>query len=226
MRVIVIGGTGTIGRAVAEALSGRHEVVRVGHTRGDYQVDISSPDCIKHMYEWVAPFDAVVSAAGSARFRGLEWLSDEDLRFSIANKLMGQINLLRCGFLHMRDGGSFTLTSGVLAREPIAGSGAVSMVNAGIEGFASAAALQMPRGIRVNVVSPPWVRETLDAMGRDSAVGMPAVQVAKAYVESVESNRNGEVIDARVFADNGAEDGARAASEPIVLHGGHTSSEK
>ena len=90
-----------------------------------------------------------------------------------------------------------TLTSGVLAREPMPGSVAVSLVNSALEGFAGAAALERPRNIRVNVVSPPWVSETLTAMGMDPAGGMPANQVAKAYVQSVEGQDSGKVIDAR-----------------------------
>ena len=113
---------------------------------------------------------------------------------------MGQVNVVRAGMATIRDGGSFTLTSGVLSTEPMRGSAAISLVNAGLEGFARAAALEMPRGVRINVVSPPWVSETLEAMGRDADAGMPAAQVARAYVESVEGSENGEVLDARAYA--------------------------
>ena len=199
MKIIVIGASGTIGKPVADLLSARHQVVRVGRTQGDYQVDIASPESIKALYQAVAPFDAVVSAAGSARFKPLEQLTDEDFAFSLSSKLMGQVNVVRLGLPHMNDHGSFTLTSGTLARDPMPGSAAVSLVNAGLEGFVRAAALEMPRGIRVNVVSPPWVSETLAAMGQDAAAGLPAARVAAAYVESVESRRTGEMLDARDF---------------------------
>jgi NAD(P)-dependent dehydrogenase (short-subunit alcohol dehydrogenase family) len=199
MRVIVIGGSGTIGRPVVEALSTRHEVIRVGRNSGEYHADIASRDSIIELFERLIPFDAVVSAAGSARFKPLEKLTDEDFAFSLANKLMGQVNLVRLGAKYVSDGGSFTLTSGVLSTEPMMGSAAISMVNAGLEGFARAAALELPRGVRVNVVSPPWVSETLEEMGQDGSKGMPAAQVAAAYVESVEGRRTGETLDARDF---------------------------
>lgn len=199
MKIILIGASGTIGQAVTQALIARHQVVPVGHTHGAYQVDLASPESIQQLFAAVAPFDAVVSAAGMARFGPLETLTEADFQLSLANKLMGQVNLVRLRLRSMQDGGSFTLTSGVLAQEPMPGSAAISLVNAGLEGFVRAAALEMPRGIRLNVVSPPWVRETLLAMGQDSTNGMPAVQVATAYVESVESRRHGEVIDARRF---------------------------
>jgi NAD(P)-dependent dehydrogenase (short-subunit alcohol dehydrogenase family) len=200
MRIIVIGATGTIGKAVAEALRGKHDVVQVGHESGDYQVDLADKGSIERLYEAVAPFDAVVSAAGLAKFGALDGLSDADFQFSLSNKLMGQVNLVRVGMAQIRDNGSFTLTSGVLSQEPTRGSSAISLVNGGLEAFARAAALELPRGVRINVISPPWVSETLEAMGRDADAGMPAAQVARAYVESVEGSENGEVIDARAYA--------------------------
>jgi len=109
---------------------------------------------------------------------------------------MGQINLVRFGLDHVADGGSFTLTSGVLAQSPMPGSGAISLVNAALEGFARAAALEAPRGIRVNVVSPPWVTETLRALGMDASGGLPAARLANHYVEAVEGSRSGTVLNA------------------------------
>ncbi len=200
MKVMVIGATGTIGRAVVDKLSARHEIVKVGHKSGDYRVDIGSADSIKKLYEAIGPVDAVVSAAGLAKFAPLDQLTDEDFLLSVNNKLMGQVNLVRIGCRYVRDNGSFTVTSGVLSREPMKGSAAISLVNAGLDGFVRAATIELPRGMRVNAVSPVWVKETLKALGMDSATGMPAQQVALAYVESVEGTRNGEVLDARSFA--------------------------
>jgi NAD(P)-dependent dehydrogenase (short-subunit alcohol dehydrogenase family) len=200
MRVVVIGATGTIGKAVVKQLSGRHEVVRVGHNRGDYRVDIASTDSIKKLFDALGPVDAVISTAGAAVFKSFEELTDADYALGLANKLMGQVNLVRFGYRSIRDGGSFTLTSGVLSREPMKGSVSISMINAGVEGFVRAAALELPSGIRINVVSPPWVQETLDALGMKGIQGMPAMNVALAYVDSVEGKKTGTVIEARAFA--------------------------
>ncbi len=108
---------------------------------------------------------------------------------------MGQVNVIRLGFDHVSDGGSITVTSGVLARLPMAGSAAISLVNAGLEGFVRAAALEAPRRIRVNVVSPPWVSETLVALKMDPSQGLPAATVARAYVRSVNGTETGAVIE-------------------------------
>jgi NAD(P)-dependent dehydrogenase (short-subunit alcohol dehydrogenase family) len=200
MKVVIIGASGTIGRAVTGALGARHEIIRVGKTKGDFQVDMASTDSIKRLFEKARPFDAVICAAGTARFAPLAQLTDEDFAFSLANKLMGQVNLVRLGAAVINDRGSFTLTSGVLASQPMPGSAAISLVNAGLEGFVRAAALELPRGVCVNIVSPPWVSETLASMGKDPSAGLPARKVAAAYVEAVEGRQNGRILNARDFA--------------------------
>jgi NAD(P)-dependent dehydrogenase (short-subunit alcohol dehydrogenase family) len=200
MRILVIGATGTIGQAIVQALKGRHEVLEASRSRGSLQVDITSKDSLLQLFRSVGPVDALISATGSAAFKPLTQLKDEDFQFSLGNKLMGQVNVARLGLEYVRDGGSITLTSGVLAQEPMPGTSAIALVNAALEGFARAAALELPRGVRINVVSPPWVNETLAARGMKGVPGIPAAQVARAYVESVEGKGNGQVLDARKFA--------------------------
>ncbi len=200
MKIIVIGATGLIGKEIVKVLAPRHEVITVGHRSGDLQVDITSNSSIEEMYKDVGRFDALVSAAGSAAFGMMEKLSDSDYMFGLRDKLMGQVNLVRVGIDYINDNGSFTLTSGSLAHEPIPGGSAVSMVNAALNGFGMAAAIEMKRGIRLNIVSPPFATETLKALGMDTSTGIPAAKFAAAYKESVEGKRNGEVIDVRKFA--------------------------
>jgi NAD(P)-dependent dehydrogenase (short-subunit alcohol dehydrogenase family) len=196
MRVIVIGGTGTIGKEVVAKLAERHDVLTGGRSTGDFVVDIMSPDAIRRLFEATGQIDAVVCAAGEAVFKPLDEMTDEDFAFGFSYKLMGQTNLVRIGQKYLRDRGSFTLTSGATSRRPMAGSTGYSMVNAGVEGFARAAALDLPRGIRINAVSPEWTTTTLQLYGMDPGRGVPAEQVALGYVESVEGTRTGTVIDA------------------------------
>jgi NAD(P)-dependent dehydrogenase (short-subunit alcohol dehydrogenase family) len=200
MKILVVGGRGTIGQAVVAALlQEEHEVLVAGRSGGDYSVDLQSSASIQAMYAEIGELNAVVSCAGEGAFGGLEELSEEDFQLCVTSKLMGQVNLARLGISFLSEGGSITLTSGVLAHEPMPGSAAVSMVNAGLEAFAGAAALELPRGIRINVVSPPWVSETLIAMGRDPEDGIPVEKVAQAYLAAVNGSEQGSVIDARKF---------------------------
>lgn len=198
MKIIVVGATGTIGTAVARALAAGHEVVRASR-HGDVRVDLEDGASLAALFERVKDVDAVVSCSGSARFLPLDQLSDEDFAYSLRSKLMGQVHLVRHALRHVRDGGSVTVTSGVLAQRPIPGAAAIAMVNAGLEGFVRAAALEAPRGIRVNVVSPPWVRETLELMKMDPSWGLPAAAVAKAYVAAVTGRHQGETLDPARF---------------------------
>lgn len=195
MRILVVGATGTIGAAVVAALAAGNEIVAASRKSREAPVDLANPAGIRGMYRSVGKLDAVVCAAGLAKFAPLDQLSDEDFRFCLDNKLMGQVNLVRYGLDRLADGGSFTLTSGVLAQRPMPGSGAISLVNAALEGFARAAALEAPRGIRVNVVSPPWVTETLIAYKMDPSGGLPAAVVARAYVRSVTGTETATVIE-------------------------------
>src|SRR2546430_13023092 len=194
MRILLIGATGTIGKAIAAALGRRHELLLASRQQAPLHVDMADPASIRGLYAKVGKVGAVISAAGQARFKPLDELSDADYRFSLDNKLMGQVNLVRYGLSSLTDGGSITITSGILAQQPARGSGVISLVNAGLEGFARAAALEAPRGIRINAVSPPWVTEPLQALGMPLPRGVPATTVAPGYVRSVEGSETGQVI--------------------------------
>jgi NAD(P)-dependent dehydrogenase (short-subunit alcohol dehydrogenase family) len=196
MRILVIGAHGTIGREIVKALSGEHEVLSASRTGSEISVDIRDVSSIREMYRKTGRLDAVISAAGSGAWKPLAELTDDDFAISLGYKLMGQVNVVRYGFEHVNDGGSFTTTSGVLSRVPVVNGAAISLVNSGLHGFTRAAALEAPRGIRVNVVSPPWVTETLIEMGStDLSHGLPAATVAKAYVRSATGNETGQVIE-------------------------------
>ena len=195
MRILLIGATGTIGRAVAAALRGQgHELVEASHHKAAEHVDIADAGSIRALYQRVGKVDAIISAAGTGAWKPLGELTDEDFAFSLGHKLMGQVNVVRSGFDVVKDGGSITVTSGILAQHPQPSSAAVSLINAGLEGFARAAALEAPRGVRVNVVSPPWVSETLQAMGMDPSGGLPAATVARSYVDAVKGSMTGHVL--------------------------------
>jgi NAD(P)-dependent dehydrogenase (short-subunit alcohol dehydrogenase family) len=133
MKVILIGATGTIGEAVADRLSGKHEVISVGYRDGDYQVDLGSKASIENFFDQIGPVDAVVSTAGLAGFVPFGDLDDAAYELALTNKLMGQFNLVRVGSDCLNEGGSFTLTAGILARQPIPGLVAVSMANGALE---------------------------------------------------------------------------------------------
>jgi len=196
MRVLLIGATGTIGKAVAAALKPEHTVMGISRGTKPVAVDLADPVSIQRMFRTVGTADAIVCMAGQPRFAPLAELSEGDLAAAAAEKLLGQVYLTRHAFGWLTEGGSVTLTGGLNSRFPSAGASAAAMVNAGLEGFVRSAALDAPRGIRVNVVAPPWVKETMEALGMDPAGGVAAAALAEVYVGSVTGSATGQVLEA------------------------------
>jgi NAD(P)-dependent dehydrogenase (short-subunit alcohol dehydrogenase family) len=191
MKIIVVGASGTIGKAVADALAARHQVLRASR-QGDLKVDLGNPASIRALYRTSGRVDAVVSCAGDARMGEVTKLTDEDFAYTLGNKLMGQVNLVRWGVDAMNDKGVFVLTAGIFSQKPMPGSVAIAMVNGGLESFARGAALDLPRGIRINTISPPFIKETAARMGMSAPLS--AAENAKAYVGAVEGSQTGQVL--------------------------------
>jgi NAD(P)-dependent dehydrogenase (short-subunit alcohol dehydrogenase family) len=184
MNVLVIGATGIIGSAVADGLAVRHDVRRMSRP----EVDLNDPRTFGAALG--TDLDAVVCCAASAP---LTALTDDGFLASIQAKLLGQVELVRAAAGVLNDRGSITITSGKIP-EALPGSAGGALVNAGLEAFVAAAALELPRGLRLNVVSPGWVRETLEVLEMDPRAGVPVARVARAYVEAVEGTANGATI--------------------------------
>ncbi|MGW1100090.1 short chain dehydrogenase [Streptomyces sp. NPDC002455] len=193
MKVLVIGATGTIGSAVARALeASRHQVVKASR-RGPVKVDIEDPSSLDALLDEVADLDAVVCCAASGPLVDLESVTDEEIAAGVQGKLLGQVALVRRAARRLRDGGSVTLTGGTFAT-PLAGGSLGALVNTGLEGFVRNAADELPRGLRVNLISPGWIRETLESVGADGSEGTPVSQVAQAYVTAVEGTAQGRTV--------------------------------
>ncbi|WP_392538149.1 short chain dehydrogenase [Legionella sp. 227] len=195
MKVIVVGGTGTIGDAVCEELAQRHTVITVGHTRGDFQVDIRDTRSIELLYQSIGSFDAVVAVTGEVCFEALTKFSEEQYTLGLNSKLMGQVRLVLEGIKYINKGGSFTLTSGILSHDPIPMGTSAAMVNGAIDSFVKSAAIELPHHIRINAVSPTVLSESMNRYapffrGFES---VPARRVALAFSKSVEGAQTGMV---------------------------------
>jgi NAD(P)-dependent dehydrogenase (short-subunit alcohol dehydrogenase family) len=198
MRIIIVGGAGTIGKAAVQALSERHEIVVAGRRTGTVQVDISSPDSVRAMYNRVGRFDAVVCAAGEAHLGPFDSMSEAEFALGIDSKLLGQIRLVLLGRPLISDGGSFTLVSGYLLDDPIPVAAGFSVANGGVEGFVRSAALSLDRGVRINAVSPGMSENSAEQFGcfNPGRIPVPMATIGAAFVRSVEGWRTGEIIRA------------------------------
>jgi NAD(P)-dependent dehydrogenase (short-subunit alcohol dehydrogenase family) len=197
MKILLIGAQGTIGKGIYSVLKDKHEIITAGRSSGDIQVDLSDAASIKNTFEVTGKVDAIISAAGlSLAFKPLTDMTPEDYQTSFNSKGLGQIQLAIIGKDYLNDGGSITLTSGILNTYFIASGSAAAMVNSAIEGFAKAAACEMPRGIRINVVSPTLLTESIPTYGDffPGAETVSSEKVARAFVRSTLGIETGKVF--------------------------------
>ena len=194
MKILLIGAAGTIGSAVDQALSQRHDVIRIGRSSGEFQVDISDSASIHHLFEQTGRFDALVCAAGNVTFAPLGDMTEQHFALGLQDKLMGQVNLLLIGREFANDGASFTFTSGVLSHDPIRSGASAALVNGALDSFVRAAAIELPRGLRVNSVSPTVLEEAMGSYAPYFRGFKPvlAADVALAYAKSVEGLQTGQ----------------------------------
>lgn len=195
-KMLIIGASGTIGAPVSGHFSQKHQVLKAGRKGPDVKVDIADPASISRMYAEVGPLDAVVCIAGEARWAPLEALTEEDFYVGIKSKLMGQVNLVRLGLDNLNPGGSFTLTTGILAEDPVPMTTSAALVNGALHSFVKAAALEMKQSHRINVVAAGLVDAAADKYA-DYFPGhnpVPMQRVINGYVRAVEGKGNGEII--------------------------------
>lgn len=198
MKVIVIGATGAVGKAVVAELAQRHEVVTVGARNGQHQVDFADLAQVRGLFAKVGKVDAVVVASGKLHFAPLASFTPEQFYVGLNSKLMGQVNVALVAQEYLRDGGSITLTSGIVAAQPIRNGASASMVNAAVEGFVRGAAIELPRGLRINVVSPTVLQESMASYG-PFFVGFEPIAASRAalsYARSVDGAQTGQVYRA------------------------------
>ena len=196
MRIILVGASGTIGQAVKAELTPRHEVISAGRHSGDLQLDITDSDSIHAALRKVGQFDAIICCAGHAKWAPFAEMTAQDYEIGLKDKLMGQVNLVLIGREYINEGGSFTLSSGVTDHDPIPMASSASMVATALSGFAMAAAIEMSKGMRINVVSPGVIEEAMDVFapyfrGHNP---VPAARAALGYAKSVEGLQTGQTF--------------------------------
>ncbi|OUS12891.1 short chain dehydrogenase [Nonlabens dokdonensis] len=196
MKILIIGGNGTIGKTVAAHFKEKNDILIAGRTNGDVTVDIADSNSIRNMFEKIGKLDAIICIAGEAKWDDFNNLTEDDYYIGLKSKLMGQVNLVRIGQDFLNPKGSITLSTGILADDPVVKTTSASMVNGGIHSFVQAVALEIENGIRVNVVSSGMVEDAYEKY-KDYFPGhnpIPMTKVINGYVRSVKGKGNGEVI--------------------------------
>lgn len=196
MKILIIGGNGTIGKKVTERLSKKHEVLVAGRKSGDVTVDFSDSKSIKSMFDNVGKLDAIIAIAGDAKWDKFNNLTEEDFYIGIRSKLMGQVNTVRIGKNYLNPKGSFTLSTGILADDPVDMTTSAALVNGGIHSFVKAVALELENGIRINAVCSDLVEDAYEKY-KDYFPGntpVPMRKIVDGYVKCVEGVVTGRII--------------------------------
>jgi NAD(P)-dependent dehydrogenase (short-subunit alcohol dehydrogenase family) len=196
MKILIIGGNGTIGKTVSRHFAKKQQVITAGRTSGDVNLDIAESASILEMFEKIGKVDAVACIAGEAKWDNFAAMSEDDFYIGIKSKLMGQINLVRIGRDYVNPGGSFTLSTGILADHPVLMTTSPAMVNGAIHSFVKAAALELENGIRINVVSSGLVEDAVHKYGEffPGHNPIPMHKVVNGYVKSIMGAGTGEII--------------------------------
>lgn len=196
MKILIIGTTGAIGAKVKEALAQRHEIISAGRNSGDIQVDITDAASIEKMFRTINDIDAAIVTAGSSSMESFQTLSEKSLLPAIQSKLLGQVNVVLIGQHYLKDNGSFTLTSGILADEPARDAAAGSIVSGAVNSFVLAAAVELKRNLRINVVSPGLAEDSAKDIAHlfPGFNPVPMSKLVNAYLKSVEGVITGQVI--------------------------------
>ncbi|MFK8103337.1 MAG: short chain dehydrogenase [Saprospiraceae bacterium] len=196
MKILIIGGQGTIGRTVVDYFKTKHEVLIGGRKSGDVQIDIADSTSIENALAKIGKLDAIVCIAGEAKWDKFDNLTEEDYYIGLRSKLMGQVNVVRIGRKYLNAKGSITLSTGILADDPVEKTTSAAMVNGAIHSFVKAVDLEIENEIRVNVVSLGMVEDAYEKY-KDYFPGhnpVPMKKAVNAYVRSVEGKGRGMVI--------------------------------
>ncbi|WP_066186094.1 short chain dehydrogenase [Gracilibacillus timonensis] len=196
MKVLLIGATGTIGSIVEKEMKNEAEIITAGIDQSDITVDLTSTESIQQMYEQVGEVDAVVNTAGIEHYGSLQEMTPEQNQVAVQSKLSGQVNLVLLGMDAVTDRGSFTLTTGILMDDPIVKGASAAMANGGVRAFVQSAAIEMPRGIRINHVSPTILEDSVEKNGHlfQGFESVSSKRVGLAYRKSILGAQTGQGI--------------------------------
>ncbi|WP_405206443.1 short chain dehydrogenase [Aquimarina sp. LLG6339-5] len=195
MKILIIGSTGTIGKKIYKSLQEHHEVYGAHRNSGAYPIDITNQESIRQLFEKLPKLDAVINAAGTASWKPLFELKEEDYYLGIKSKLMGQVNLVHIAKDYINDHGSITLTTGILAEHYEPNAVALSLVNGAIHSFVNAASKELNRGIRLNTVAPGAISGVFPKNKKFAGYFPVEIEdVVKIYEYSLTTTNSGQIL--------------------------------
>ncbi len=211
-RVLVLGGSGVLGRNLTAELNQRGASVMIAGRNPDTVAaqaaqlgaaetavfDLATPTdaaaVVQAALERLGGLDGVINAAGVVAFGPLADLDDAALEHLVAVDLVGPLRVMRAAIPHL-DGGFFVNITGVVAEQPVAGMAAYSAVKAGLSAATRAAGRELRRqGVHVLDARPGHTETglaTRPISGQAPAMpeGMAPAHVAQVVIEGLEAGK-------------------------------------
>jgi NAD(P)-dependent dehydrogenase (short-subunit alcohol dehydrogenase family) len=196
MRILFVGAQGTVGKRIIEQINPSHEVITAGRNSGDIRVDITSQQSIEEMFKKVNSVDALICTAASGAMDDFETLTSEALYDNMKGKFFSQAQLVLTGQHYLNSSGSFTLTSGIFADEPAKGVTGGGVISGALHSFVLSAAIELKRGLRINVVSPGMVEDSAKDYGYlfPGLRAVPMGEITQAYLQCLNTNITGKIF--------------------------------
>ena len=164
-KIIVVGATGKLGRVVVEGLRKDYEVIRAGRSGPDLKIDAFDFESVSDIFASVGPFDGLVSCIGGTPFKTFEELTMDDFAAGLSTKCFSQLNLAKAAIPFLSENGSITLTSGIIGDEPIIAGSCAAAANGALNMCVSTLAAEYAGKLRINVVSPSIIENSVDHYG-------------------------------------------------------------
>ncbi|HDZ3735788.1 TPA: SDR family oxidoreductase [Vibrio vulnificus] len=206
---VVLGGTSGIGAELAKQLESDHTIVHVASRQTG--LDISDEKSVYHYFENIGAFDHLIVTAGSYAPAGkVVDVEVTQAKYAFDTKFWGAVLAAKHGARYLKQGGSITLTSGMLSRKVVANTYVKAAINAAIEATTKVLAKELAP-IRVNAISPGLTKteaykgmnaDDRDTMYQRTQSHLPvgkvgeASDIAMAYLFAIQNSyMTGTVID-------------------------------
>lgn len=167
-RIIIIGGTSGIGKAIAKlavekgasvVITGLNSTTftdmkaEMGSSAKFFQLNIADEKAVKEFFTEIGEFD-YLTTPGSTVPKGKFLTMDSALaKAGFESKFWGQFNAAKYAASNIKPGGAIVFFSGVISQRPQANLAVMAAINSAIEGLGRSLAIELAP-IRVNVIAP------------------------------------------------------------------------
>lgn len=183
-RIVIVGGSSGIGRAVAAAALAEGAEVFIGSSQASRveqakqllggraagaEIDVTREDSIENFFRQAGAFDHLVYTAGDWGNRDPKKITEvqlSDLTQILTVRVAGALLAVKHGFPNIRAAGSIVLTGGIVAHRPRKGAPLATTMGGALEHLTYGLAMDLAP-IRVNAVCPGAI--ATEVWGEDAA---------------------------------------------------------